>query len=68
MTKERQKTIGVKMMELFVEFGQMKEKDLQGVDVKQQVKKLLEYMTENFYTCTKEILACLEKCIMVVET
>ncbi len=61
MTKEQQKAIGVKMMELFVEFGQMKEKDPQDADVQQQVKKLQEYITENFYTCTKEILACLGK-------
>ena len=56
-TKEQQKAIGVKMMELFVEFGQMKDNKPEDTVVQQQVKKLQDYITENFYACTKEILA-----------
>lgn len=44
------------MMQLFVEFGEMKELDPSEVEVQKQVKKLQEYINENFYQCNDEIL------------
>ena len=62
-SKEQMNWAGEKMMELFVEFGQMMKDGQQPDDtnVQAQVKKLQEYITEHFYTCTKEILSGLGK-------
>ena len=43
-------------MELFVEFGKMKDHAPSEKSVQEQVKKLQDYITEHYYTCTKEIL------------
>lgn len=53
--------IAAKMMVLFEEFGQMLNLEPGCDEVQNQVKKLQDYITENFYTCTKEILAGLGK-------
>jgi len=45
------------LMNVFFEFGDMKDKDPADPTVQAQVKKLQDYITENFYTCTKQILA-----------
>ena len=50
-----------KMMDLFFEFGEMKDKDPADPQVQAQVKKLQDFITENYYTCTKPILAGLGK-------
>ena len=47
------------MMFLFTEFGQMMEKEPEDETVQAQVKKLQDYITDNFYTCTNEILESL---------
>ena len=62
-SKEQMNWAGEQMMELFVEFGQMMKDGRQPDDtnVQAQVKKLQEYITEHFYTCTKEILSGLGK-------
>ena len=46
-------------MELFVEFGKMKKEDPTSEAVQAQVKKLQDYITDHFYTCTNEILQSL---------
>ena len=57
-SKEQMNRAGEQMMELFVEFGQMMKTFEPGADrVQAQVKKLQDYITEHFYTCTKEILS-----------
>lgn len=56
-TKEQQQLVAEKMMELFAEFGQMTGNAPGDEKVQQQVKKLQDYITEHFYTCTNEILA-----------
>lgn len=48
-------------MHLFVEFGQMKELDPGSREVQEQVKKLQDYITDHFYTCSNKILAGLGK-------
>lgn len=62
-TKSQQNQMGVALMELFVEFGDMVKNGASPTDeaVQAQVKKLQDYITDNFYTCTNEILAGLGK-------
>ena len=43
-------------MQLFVEFGQMKEMDPEDEQVQLQVRKLQDYITDHFYTCSDKIL------------
>lgn len=59
MSKDQVNQAGQDMMELFVEFGQMLDKEPGDGAVQAQVKKLQDYITEHFYTCTNEILSCL---------
>ena len=62
-SKEQSNLIAEGMMALFTEFGlMMKEGKTADCDeVQAQVKKLQEYITEHFYTCTPKILAGLGK-------
>lgn len=62
-SKEQFNQIAEGMMALFTEFGlMMKEgKAVDSNEVQNQVKKLQEYITQHFYTCTGEILAGLGK-------
>lgn len=60
-TAEDQTRINQSFMELFKEFGQMhlSGKNPSDLQVQEQVEKLKNYITENFYTCTPEILKSL---------
>ena len=53
---EEQQTINVKMMEIFAEFGKIKDQSPDGEEATGLAKKLQDFITENFYTCTNEIL------------
>lgn len=55
---EDQQQINLSFMELFKEFGQMQQDGMNPEDqaVQEQVKRLRNYITEHFYTCTPEIL------------
>lgn len=55
-TKDDEVTVTNEFMELFVEFGQMKEMNPSDDQVQAQVKKLQDYITEHFYTCSPKIL------------
>lgn len=55
-TRVEEQVLGERMMKLFEEFGQMKEEDPASEKVQAQVKKLQDYITDHYYTCTKEIL------------
>ena len=48
-------------MELFVQFGAMRDRDPADSEVQAQVKRLQEFFCENFYNCTNEILRGLGK-------
>lgn len=48
-------------MQIFAEFGRMKELDPAEETVQCQVKKLQDFISEHFYHCTNEILSCLGK-------
>lgn len=62
-TKAQDQQAGFEIMELFVEFGGMLKDGASPADedVQDQVKKLQNFITENFYTCTNQILAGLGK-------
>lgn len=55
-SKEEQQTINVKMMEIFAEFGKIKNQSPDGEAAAGLAKKLQDFITEHFYTCTDEIL------------
>lgn len=57
MSGEEQTKIGQDMMELFAEFGRLAGTEASGELAQQQVKKLQDFITEHYYTCTKEILS-----------
>ena len=58
-TTEEMQGLGDDMMQLFVEFGQMKDEEVASEIVQGQVKKLRDFINTNFYTCTDEILKAL---------
>lgn len=55
-SKEEQQTINVRMMEIFAEFGKIKDQNPDGEAAAGLAKKLQDFITEHFYTCTDEIL------------
>ncbi|CDD06721.1 putative uncharacterized protein [Dorea sp. CAG:317] len=55
-TKEDEKQLGNDIMQLFVEFGAMKEMDPASEEVQKQVAKLQQLITDTCYICTNEIL------------
>lgn len=58
-SKEKQQSINMKMMDIFVEFGKIKDQNPDSEEAVLLVKKLQDFITENFYTCTDEILLSL---------
>lgn len=58
-TKDYEDKIMKNFMNIFFEFGQMKKMSINSEKVQSQVKKLQDYITEHFYHCSNEILACL---------
>lgn len=60
-TDAEKRTNAEAMMDIFFEFGDMKEKDPAAPQVQAQVKKLQDFITKNYYTCTDTILAGLGK-------
>ncbi len=53
---EKQEFLGKEMMNIFKEFGENKEKSPSDENVRKLVEKLRSFITENYYTCTDEIL------------
>ena len=60
-TKEEDKKIYQGMIDIFAEFGAIRESDPASGEAQALVKKLQEYITEHMYTCTNEILSELGK-------
>ncbi len=56
-TKTDEKEIMKDLMQVFAEFGAMKETDPASREAQKQVKKLQGYITDHFYKCTDEILS-----------
>lgn len=57
--KEDERKLWAGLMEIFTEFGSMKGSSPSGSAAQRLVKKLQDYITEHFYTCSDEILAAL---------
>ena len=55
-TKEHESGLMADFSKIFEEFGPMKEMDPASDEVQAQVKKVQDFITENLYTCTNEIL------------
>lgn len=55
-TEDDEVTVANEFMKIFVEFGQMKEMNPSDKQIQAQVKKLQDYITEHFYTCSVKIL------------
>lgn len=60
-TKEDEKNILNDFMQIFVEFGALKNLEPEEEQVQAQVRKLQNYITEHFYQCTTRILLSLGK-------
>ena len=60
-TKEEAQKIYQGMIDIFGEFGGIRNTDPASEDAQALVKKLQDYITEHMYTCTKEILSSLGK-------
>lgn len=57
--REEEHELMKNFMDIFVEFGKMKDGDPGAMNVQDQVRKLQNYITENFYKCSKDILRSL---------
>ena len=58
---ERQQQLNVEMMNIFAEFGKIKEQQPDSKEAIALAKKLQEHITEHYYTCTDKILLGLGK-------
>lgn len=54
-SKETQQKLNVQMMNIFAEFGKIRDKTPDSAEAIALAKKLQDYITENYYTCTDEI-------------
>ena len=53
---EKQNILAAEMMGIFEEFGKMLDKVPADEEVQKQVKKLQDFISANYYTCTNQIL------------
>ena len=60
-TKEENLKLHQGMIDIFAEFGRIRDTDPASDKAQAMAKKLQDYITENLYTCTKEILGGLGK-------
>ena len=58
-TKEEDQKLGIEMMDIFREFGEIRDHKPDSTEAITLAKKLQEYITHNFYNCTDEILLSL---------
>ena len=54
--KEEQYYLNSKMMEIFLEFGKIKDQSPESNAAVELAKRLQNFITEHFYTCTDKIL------------
>ena len=58
-TREEEAEISRQMMDIFREFGEIRESDPGNPEAQALVKKLQDFITKKMYTCTKDILSSL---------
>ena len=56
-TKKEEQSLAEGLMSIFTEFGAINDKNPESSDALQLVKKLQDYISENYYSCTPQILA-----------
>lgn len=54
---EEEQRMGIELMAILVQLGRMRESGPADEEVQAQVKKLQDYITEHYYTCSDEILS-----------
>ena len=54
---EKQVFLSNEMMNIFKEFGNLTDKSPADAEAQKLVKKLQDFITANYYTCTKQILS-----------
>lgn len=60
-SKEEEQAVTKQFMQLFADFGKLKDTDPKSTEVQSHVKKLQDYITQNFYHCSDEILFSLSR-------
>ena len=60
-TKDREKDIAQGLMDIFVEFGAIRQGDPASPEAQALVQKLQSYISEHYYTCSDQILLSLSK-------
>ena len=55
-TAETERDLGEQLMDFFARFGALREQEPGSEAVQQTVAALQQFITDNYYTCTKEIL------------
>ena len=58
-TKEVQQKLNIEMMDIFAQFGKIKDQKPDSEEAIGLAKKLQDHITENYYMCTNEILQSL---------
>ena len=56
-TGEEDRDLAGRMMEIFRDFGRIKDRDPSSGEAQALVKKLQDFILAHYYTCTKEILS-----------
>lgn len=56
-TQKEERSLAAGMMEIFAEFGKAKHLSPSSEEAQGLVRRLQDYITEHYYTCTKQILA-----------
>lgn len=59
--REEERSLSVQMMNIFKAFGRLSGGEPDSPEAQELVKKLQDFITEHFYTCTDEILSGLGK-------
>ena len=65
-TAQAEKALGEQMMAFFARFGALRGEDPDSEPVQQTVAALQQFITDHYYTCTKEILRNLGQMYTVV--
>ena len=55
-TGEQHNALGAQLMDIFAEIGKLVDLDPTSPEVQEMVKKLQDFISENYYNCTKDIL------------
>lgn len=60
-TRLQENNLNIEMMSIFTEFGKIRDGSPASIESQELVKKLRDFISKNFYTCSNEILNSLGK-------